>query len=224
MCQLHLLHNFVNIVKTQLIQIITQQQVFWVKDSNIKNIPSLFIQIVSSISSNWSQQSHTLILIFYNAAEKKTPTHFTLYKSIFPSPVASAAQSWPLIRWRESTAKRIDPPGGGCSSSGPRYSTLLTVRCVFKGPPNPPSRTPPSEQQPWVGECGSWNRRLLDNATSGEGSEVENDMLLWGFLCSLRSFYFLDFWCYRYILYSLNSLQAGTFGGNQSISTAGTRV
>lgn len=24
----------------------------------------------------------------------------------------------------------------------------------------------PSEQQPWVGEFGSWHRRLLDNATS----------------------------------------------------------
>lgn len=29
----------------------------------------------------------------------------------------------------------------------------------------------PSEQQPWVGEFGSWHRRLLDNATSVGGGE-----------------------------------------------------
>lgn len=62
-------------------------------------------------------------------------------------------------------------PGGGSSSSGPRYSTLLTVRFEVKDPPNPPSRTAPSEQQPRVGEVWSWHRRLLDNATSGRGHE-----------------------------------------------------
>lgn len=62
--------------------------------------------------------------------------------------------------------QRVVLPEGGCSSSGPRYSTLLTVRFGFKGPPNPPSRTAPSEQHPWVGEFGLWHRRPLDNATS----------------------------------------------------------
>lgn len=65
-------------------------------------------------------------------------------------------------------------PGEGCSSSGPRYSTLLTVRFAFKGPPKPPSRTVPSEQQPWVGEPGSWHRRLLDNATSGTARKTRS--------------------------------------------------
>lgn len=40
------------------------------------------------------------------------------------------------------------------------------MRFECNGPPNPPSRMVPSEQQPWVGEFGSWHRRLLDNATS----------------------------------------------------------
>lgn len=69
-------------------------------------------------------------------------------------------------------------PEGGSSSSGPRYSTLLTVRFVFKDPPNPPSRTAPSEQQPWVGELGSWHRRPLDNATSAWGSRRDTHVCI----------------------------------------------
>lgn len=75
--------------------------------------------------------------------------------------------------------KKKKIPGEGSSSSGPRYSTLLTVRLGFKLPPNPPSKTVPSEQQPWVGELGSWHMRPLDSATSGQEEKKNSKKNIW---------------------------------------------
>lgn len=113
-------------------------------------------------ASNWSQQSYTYILM-----RKSLP----LFLSIFSSSVAFVVPNCPFTVWLWIHSKKLFLPGEGWSSSGPRYSTLLTVRFGFRGPPNPPSRTAPSEQQPWVGELGSWHRRPLDNATSVWGRE-----------------------------------------------------
>ena len=103
---------------------------------------------------------YSLILISYRA----NPATANLFNLI------SYLLLWQLYDSVDSVRLSVLPEGG-CSSSGPRYSTLLTVKFEFKDPPNPPSRTAPSEQQPWVGELGSWHRRLLDNATSVTGGE-----------------------------------------------------